>query len=106
MPTELTATCYFRVARRVRFPFQAEVGDVVAIMPPPCPQNVWVHEPDTLWVIRRTHFEEGKLWTELADLMEDGTLLFIHSPSFGLLSHLLSAGELSPPQALRLLRPA
>ncbi len=106
MPSELTATCYFRVARRMHFPVQADVGDFIAIMPPASPHNVWVHEPRTLWVVRRIQFHEGKLWTTLDELLEDGTLLFIHSPTYGLLSHLLSAGELSPLQALRLLRRA
>jgi hypothetical protein len=102
----LTATCYFRVFHAMRFPVEAAVGDYLAVMPPACPENLWVHEPKGLWVLRRRHVEEGKLWSLLATLLENGTLVMLHAPARGLLPHLVSAGELSLPQALRVLRSA
>lgn len=102
----LTATCYFRVFHRMHFPVEANVGDYLAVMPPTCPENLWVHEARGLWVVRRRQLDEGKLWTVLADLLENGTLVMLHAPSRALLPHLLAAGELSLPQALRVLRSA
>lgn len=90
----------------MRFPVEAQVGDYLALMPPKYPDNLWVHEPTGLWVVRRRHFDEGKLWTEIAKLLEDDTLVMLHAPSRALLRHLLEAGELSLPQALRVLRSA
>ena len=104
--TAPSATCYFRVLRRMRFPIEAQVGDYLAIMPPPVPENLWVHEPTDLRVVRRGTLEQGKLWTELGRLLEDDTLVMLHAPSRALLPHLVHAGELSLPQALRVLRSA
>jgi hypothetical protein len=100
----MTATCYFRILQTMRFPVEGNTGDYLAVMPPACPENLWVHEPSGLWVVRRRHLLEAKLWTALADLMDAGTLVMLHAPARRLLSHLLQAGDVSPPQALRVLR--
>lgn len=100
----LTATMYLRVLRPMRFPVAATTGEYIAVMPPIVAQNLWVHEASGLWVVRRGHFPEDKLWTVLYDLQCDGTLAFIHSPLSDALPHPLPADDVSPPRALRLLR--
>lgn len=90
----------------MHFPVEGKTGEYLAVMPPPCPENMWVHEASGLWVVRRRQFPEAKLWTLLADLMDDGTLVMLHAPARQLLPHLLRAGDVSPPQALRALRSA
>lgn len=104
--TEPTATCCFRVLRRMRFPVEANAGDYLAVMPPRFSENLWVLEPVGLWVVRRRSFDQGKLWSTLADLLDDTTLILVHAPGRALLVHLVSSGELTPDQALRVLRSA
>jgi hypothetical protein len=101
---KLNATCCFVLRDLLRFPIQGSPGDYLAIMPPPLPENLWILEPAGLWVVRRRHLDEGKLWTVLADLMEEGTLSLVHAPARPLLVHLVESGQLSPDQALRVLR--
>lgn len=100
----MSATCFFRVLRGRRFPLAAAAGDYLAVMPPTFADNLWVLEPVDLWVVRRGHFPEGKLWTLLAHAIESGELMLHSSPAAELLPYLLQAGELSPRQALRVLR--
>lgn len=101
-----TATCYLHVLAELPGLIDAEPGDYLAIMPPPCPQNLWVHEPFGLRVVRRGRLEEGKLWSRLGELMESGALVMLHAPRRAALPRLLRAGEMSLPQALRALRSA
>lgn len=101
-----SATCYFRVSRKMHFPVEASAGDYLAVMPPVYRENLWVSEPVDLWVVRRRHFDEGKLWTVLADLCDDGTLSLVHAPGRRLLAYLVSTGQLSAAQAVRVMRSA
>lgn len=101
-----TATLYFRIAQRLRFPVEGAEGDYLAVMPPMYRDNLWVFEPIDLWVIRRRHFSEGKLWTVLADLCDDGTLILEHAPGRPLLTYLVTTGQMSAAQAVRIVKPA
>lgn len=98
------ATCYFRANAVVRFPVELSAGDYLAIMPPEYPENMWVHEPVGLWVVRRRYFPEAKLWTVLDDLMYDERVSLLYSPlqiAWALRSRDLEHG---PHPALQLMR--
>jgi hypothetical protein len=97
------ASVWFRVAGRVHFPVRADDQDLLAIVRPPCPQNVWVVDPIGRWVVRRTHFEEGKLWTALGDLADAGQLMLLHAPDAQLLPYLVQSGQMAPRVAMRVL---
>ncbi len=101
---EITATCCFVANAPLHFPVQANSGDYLAVMPPRFAENLWVLEPVDLWVVRRRHFPEGKLWTVCADLMEAGTITLIHAPGRRLLVHLVASGQLTAARAVQVLR--
>lgn len=103
-PSPLRASCCFRLQAPLRFPIEGRVGDILAVMPPSVPDNLWILEPVDLWVVRRQAFPEGKLWSVLADRLEDGTLTLVHAPGRRLLVHLVASGQLSPGQAVRVLK--
>ncbi|GAB1345063.1 hypothetical protein MASR1M101_41900 [Gemmatimonas sp.] len=102
--SKLTATCCFLLQAPMHFPVEGQTGDYLAVMPPPLPENLWVLEPAGLWVVRRRHCPEGKLWTVLADLVDAGTLSLVHAPGRQFLMHLVESGQLSAAQAVRVLR--
>lgn len=97
------ATVWFRVDGRINFPIRANESDLLVVIRPPHPENLWVIDPLGRWVIRRGHFPEGKLWTVLADLADAGTLTLIHAPGAQLLPHLLQSGQVAHRAAIRAL---
>jgi hypothetical protein len=103
MPTA-PATLILKAASRRLFPVRIETGDYLAVMPPSYPDNLWVLAGQDMQVIRRAYFDEGKLWSVLADEMENGHFTLLHSPRFQLIQHLLQTAQLSPRQALRVLQ--
>ena len=106
MTPEPAATAYYRVFRRLDEPIVADVGDVLAIMPPPCPHNLWVHEPRDLWVVRRAHLPEPHLWSTIFQLLESGAIHLLHVPSLGVMlpPRRVYVAAPSPLPALRLVK--
>ena len=75
MTAQLTATCYFLVLRPLHFPVQAAPGEVLSVWP--VPENLWVFDAQGDWVLRRRRFDEGKLWSVLDELLEQGIIQYL-----------------------------
>lgn len=54
------------------FPIQAAPGEFLSVWR--LSDNLWVYDARTDSVVRRGRFDEGKLWTVLADLIDAGTI--------------------------------
>lgn len=103
------ATVWFRVTGRLNFPVRASDQDLLVVIRPPHPQNLWVLDPLNRWILRQGYFPEGKLWTVLADLADARQLEMIHAPNAMLLTHLVQTRQLDAGAAVRVLgrtRPA
>ncbi len=75
MHESVSATCYFLVLQKMHFPVQAEPGEYLSIWS--VGPNVWVIDPTGEWVVRRTSFPEGKLWSTLDALLDQGVIRYL-----------------------------
>ena len=80
MTTPPLPFAYFRANAPLRFPVQMAEGDYLGLMTSGEPQNLWVYEPTSLWVVRRGQFEEAKLWSVLDDLLFEDKLTLLYAP--------------------------
>lgn len=104
MTTPPLPFAYFRANAPLRFPVQMTEGDYLGLMPAGEPQNLWVYEPASLWVVRRGHFDESKLWSVLDDLLYGDALTLLYAPlHVDWLRRQLAAAPLRRP-GLRVLR--
>lgn len=71
----LTATCYFRILQPLHFPIRGEPGEYLSVWA--MPQNLWVFDEHAEWVLRRASFDEGKLWTTLDELIDQGVIRYL-----------------------------
>jgi hypothetical protein len=96
----LTATCYFLILQPLHFPVRGEPGEFLSVWA--LPQNLWVFDARAEWVVRRGAFDEGKLWSVLDELVEQGIIRYLEDDER--LRRPLPTAEVSALPALRLLR--
>ncbi len=100
MTSELSATCYFLVVQPMRFPIVAAPREVLAVWN--LPLNLWVMDPAGEWILRRTSFPEGKLWSVLDQLMHSGVIQYLDDDER--LRHPLPTADVPSRPALRVIR--
>lgn len=96
----LTATCYFLILQPLHFPIRGAPGEVLSVWP--LPQNLWIFDAQAEWVLRRTSFDEGKLWSVLDELLEQGLIRYLSDDER--LRRPLPTAPAQPRPALRVIR--
>jgi hypothetical protein len=73
MTDEQRATVYFRVHARMRYPIEADVGELLGVLR--ASENLWVLSSDARQVLRKRAYPERRLWSTLRELVDMGFVI-------------------------------